>query len=292
MAYFIFLKYLRSLEEFRKNLHFKIPPKSPCANLQILGKFKNPIFNSKILFLRFRPGQPYGPLGLWPSRPRWPLSSPGPKSPLPAHVARALVASSRKYVFPFCSRLPSWSLLSRLSIKWALAVSFVFLPRRLTVAASSHRLQPPRAARPPTSRCQARSSLHALIPPLNFFHLTPHQATPPSMALRLLLPTVSPSPTPVCPSPATIKGRGAPPAITTLTPPSIARFRVRNVQPTERLLRRLFPTVARSCPTLRRPLLPPVRLTTVSSPFSLNHGEVPRTGAPFHPFSGEPPPRR
>jgi hypothetical protein len=164
-----FLKYLRSLEGIRKNPHVKIPPKSPCANFQSLGKFKNPIFNSKNLFLRFRPGQPYGPLGLWPSRPRWPLSSRGPKPPLPAHLARASVAPSRKYVFPFGSRLPSWSLLSRLSIKWARAVSFVFLPRRPTVAASSRRLRPPCAARPPTFRCQARSSLHALIPPpLNF----------------------------------------------------------------------------------------------------------------------------
>jgi hypothetical protein len=49
-----------------------------------------------------------------------------------------------------------------------------------TVATSSHRLGPPRGARP-------------------------------SMTLRLLPPAVSPSPAPVCPSPATIKGRGAPP---------------------------------------------------------------------------------
>jgi hypothetical protein len=47
---------LRSLEEFRKNHHVKIPPKSPCANFQSLGKFKNPIFNLKILLLRFQPG--------------------------------------------------------------------------------------------------------------------------------------------------------------------------------------------------------------------------------------------
>jgi hypothetical protein len=165
MAYYIFLKSLRSLEEFRKNPQVKIPPKSPCANFQSLGKFKNPIFNSKILFLRFQPGQPYGPLGLWPSRPRWPLSSHGLKPPLPAHLAHASVASLRNYVFPFGSRLLSWSLLYRLSVKWARAVSFVFLPRPPTVAASSHCLRPPCVARPPTSRCQARSSLHALIPP-------------------------------------------------------------------------------------------------------------------------------
>jgi hypothetical protein len=153
------------LEEFRKNPYVKIPPKSPCANFQSLGKFKNLIFNSKILFLHFRPDQPYGPLGLWPSRPRWPLSSRGPKPPLSAHLAHASVVSSWKYVFPLGSRLKSWSLLSHLFVKWAQAVSFVFLPRRPTVAASSRRLQPPRATRPPSSRCQARSSLHALISP-------------------------------------------------------------------------------------------------------------------------------
>jgi hypothetical protein len=44
-----FLKSLRSLEEFRKNLHVKIPPKSP-TNFQSLGKFKNPIFIRKRIF--------------------------------------------------------------------------------------------------------------------------------------------------------------------------------------------------------------------------------------------------
>jgi hypothetical protein len=41
-------------------------------------------------------------------------------------------------------------------------------PRRSTIAASPRLLRPCRAARPPTSGCQARSSLPALIPPLNF----------------------------------------------------------------------------------------------------------------------------
>jgi hypothetical protein len=53
MAYYIFLKSLRRLEEFRKNPHIKIPPKSPSINFQSLGKFKNPIFNSEILFHDF-----------------------------------------------------------------------------------------------------------------------------------------------------------------------------------------------------------------------------------------------
>jgi hypothetical protein len=220
VAYFIFLKYLRSLEEFRKNPDVKIPPKSPCANFQILGKFKNPIFNSKILFLHFWPGQPYGPLGLWPSSPHWPLSSHGPKPPLPAHLARAMVASSRKYVFPFGSRLPSWLLLSRLSVKWARAISFVFLPHWPTVAASSHRLRPSRAARPPTSRCQARSSLHALIPPLN-----PSSSRPVINGVKTITAGRFPLPRPGVPLPGHYKRvRSTPPAITTLTPPSIARF--------------------------------------------------------------------
>jgi hypothetical protein len=55
MAYYIFLKSLRDLEEFRKNPHIKIPTKSPSTNFQILGKFKNPIFNSKTLFFAFGP---------------------------------------------------------------------------------------------------------------------------------------------------------------------------------------------------------------------------------------------
>jgi hypothetical protein len=62
-----FLKSLRSLEEFRKNPDVKIPPKSPSTNFQSLGKFKNPIFNSEIIFSCFWPGRPRGPFGLWPS---------------------------------------------------------------------------------------------------------------------------------------------------------------------------------------------------------------------------------
>jgi hypothetical protein len=34
MAYFSFLKYLDSLEDFRKNPHVKFLPKSPCAIFQ------------------------------------------------------------------------------------------------------------------------------------------------------------------------------------------------------------------------------------------------------------------
>jgi hypothetical protein len=58
MAYCIFLKSLRILEEFRKNPCVKIPPKSPCANFQSLGKFKNLIFILKAFFSAFGPTSP------------------------------------------------------------------------------------------------------------------------------------------------------------------------------------------------------------------------------------------
>jgi hypothetical protein len=69
MAYYIFLKSLRILEEFRKNPHVKIPPKSPSTNFQSLGKFKNPIFNLEILFLDFGPADLAAHPASQPSKP-------------------------------------------------------------------------------------------------------------------------------------------------------------------------------------------------------------------------------
>jgi hypothetical protein len=67
MTYFIFLKYLRSLEKFRKNPHIKISPKSPPINFQSLGIFKNQNFIQKRIFpsLSAQSAQrPTGPSGL------------------------------------------------------------------------------------------------------------------------------------------------------------------------------------------------------------------------------------
>jgi hypothetical protein len=84
MAYYIFLKSWRRLEEFRKNPHLKISPKSPSTNFQSLAIIKNQIFIRKIIFLHFRPIRPNGqpaysdsrpmpPPGLRPiARPSWP----------------------------------------------------------------------------------------------------------------------------------------------------------------------------------------------------------------------------
>jgi hypothetical protein len=84
ILYYIFLKSLRSLEEFRKNPHVKISPKSPSTNFQSLAIIKNQNFIRKGIFLHFRPNRPSGqpaylasrptpPPGLRPiTRPSWP----------------------------------------------------------------------------------------------------------------------------------------------------------------------------------------------------------------------------
>jgi hypothetical protein len=111
MAYYIFLKSLRSLEEFRKNPHVKIPPKSPSTNFQSLDKFKNPIFNSEILFhlISARPT-------LWPTRPLSPASPQStsfpagrkrPTDPSSPRVGRVLTGNTFSFSnHAFLSRPP------------------------------------------------------------------------------------------------------------------------------------------------------------------------------------------
>jgi hypothetical protein len=158
MAYYIFLKSSRSLEEFRKHPHVKIPPKSP-TNFQSLGKFKNPTFNSEIPFFLFsvrptlRPTRPLAQPAHWPCRPRW------LKPSRPAHLATRRSRLCGKYVFPFGSRLPSRPPLPHLSVNRALAVS------------SLPHLQPPELARAATApRPPSATQLHVsgatgLLPP-------------------------------------------------------------------------------------------------------------------------------
>jgi hypothetical protein len=83
-----------------------------------------------------------------------------------AHSAQAALAYLPKGVFSSTLRtLAETPSLSHVTAMWGSPVSSIpFLPRRPTVA--TRRLRPPCVAQPPTSRCQARSSLHALISPL------------------------------------------------------------------------------------------------------------------------------
>jgi hypothetical protein len=128
MAYYIFLKSLRSLEEFRKNPYVKVPPKSPSTNFQSLGKFKNPIFNSEIIFPCFQPGQPCGPFGLWPSQPPGRAvpagrNSPGwPIQPARRSRLRGNMFSLSDHAFPSRSPLP------HLSVNQAPPVRFTPFP--------------------------------------------------------------------------------------------------------------------------------------------------------------------
>jgi hypothetical protein len=143
--------------------------------LNLLLQISKALVNTKIqfliqkfFFLTFGPADLAAHSTFGPASPlAWPCCPRRLKPPRPAHLARASVESSREYVFPFGSRLLSWPPLPCLSAKWGRPVSFIFLLHRPTVAAFSLRLRPPRAARPPTSRCPARYSLHALIPLLN-----------------------------------------------------------------------------------------------------------------------------
>jgi hypothetical protein len=100
MTYYIFLKSVRSLEEFRKNPHVKIPH-------NLLLQISKALVNSKIQFLI----QKFfflisARLTLRPTRPLSPASplaasSLTAESARPAHPARASVASSREICFLF-----------------------------------------------------------------------------------------------------------------------------------------------------------------------------------------------
>jgi hypothetical protein len=76
-AYYIFLNSLTRLEEFIKNPHVKIPPKSPSTNFLSLGKFKIQFLFEKNSSSEF---SPLGPAGLPTPRP-WPAGRPKPSNP-------------------------------------------------------------------------------------------------------------------------------------------------------------------------------------------------------------------
>jgi hypothetical protein len=88
MAYYIFLKSMRSLEEFRKNPHVKIPPKSPSTNFQSLAKFKNPILIRRFFFLAFGPTDLAARSAFGPAGPAGPSPLPQAKAHRPAQAAQ------------------------------------------------------------------------------------------------------------------------------------------------------------------------------------------------------------
>jgi hypothetical protein len=123
MAYFIFLKYLRSLEESRKNPHVKIPPKFPCANFQSLDKFKN-LSSSLSAQLPLPAHSAFGPAS--PAGPSTPVGQSQHCRPKPLGP-RASLVYLQKYVFFIDSRLPfSAPSLYPTADTWAPLVRFVF----------------------------------------------------------------------------------------------------------------------------------------------------------------------
>jgi hypothetical protein len=83
---------------------------------QSLGKFKNPIFNSEIIFLAFSPANLAACSASGPASPPAVPFLARLKSSRPAHLARASVASSREIRFPFQIRPSRAGRLSHVSL--------------------------------------------------------------------------------------------------------------------------------------------------------------------------------
>jgi hypothetical protein len=173
MAYYIFLKSLRSLEEFRKNLHVKIPPKSPSTNFPSHGKFKKSNFLFEKNFSSEFSLQPACPL----PQP-WPAGRPKPSNPSPAQTAQPtwpLSRSARACLWRILQKTFSssvhafsrWPLSPSVTATRAPPVSFVVSP---ALADPGQNL--PRAAAPPRRRLAPWMPLSfynspSSLPPLN-----------------------------------------------------------------------------------------------------------------------------
>jgi hypothetical protein len=150
MAYCIFLKSLRSLEEYRKNPHVQIPPKSLCAIFQSLGKIQKSNLNSEGI-----PSMKFGPIDPAFSqlvRTMWPI---------PACAALA-----------YLPKAASFSSLRSPAMTPSSSVSFVISPASADSKHTSpapHRNWSPRASQPPSLRRQSKP----LTPPPWFPLLKP-----------------------------------------------------------------------------------------------------------------------
>jgi hypothetical protein len=170
MAYYIFLKSLRSLEEFRKNPHVKISPKSPSTIFQSLVIIKNQILFRKEFCLHFRPnrpsGQPAHPASQ-PSQPhRPPLISPVGRArarPIPACAALAYLpkaVSSSSLHSPATTPSPS------VTATQASPVGFVVSPAPVNPGQNFSAPPLPRAAAPRLGCPRAFTALPQHSPPL------------------------------------------------------------------------------------------------------------------------------
>jgi hypothetical protein len=221
MAYYIFLKSLRSLEEFRKNPHVKIPPKSSSTNFPSLGKFKIQFLFEKIYFLRFQP-----------TRLSRPAHSPGlglpagPTSPAQIASPRGLSAGQPAHAFSvFCrSRFPLQFAPSRAGR--LPRISLTSGPRMSDSSPTSGRPSSPAPPPIPGHQAPLRSAPRVLS---NLYHLafiSPplipllnlSSSRPSSMSLRTLIPALTAPATSPRRSPDPYKRRATPPSFTAPLP--------------------------------------------------------------------------
>jgi hypothetical protein len=197
MAYCIFLKILRILEEFRKHHHIKISPKSPCVNFVNLGNFQNFYFIPKRIFPSFWPSQPSRSSGLCdPHGPASPGRCPSSSSSWPSTAA-----SSRQ---PTATTNP-WRADQRLTPHSIPCLNSATLPPSHPVMAGNyHRLIPPLLThRPPpllttlppilkevTSATTHHTSPFHFPPPFELKHRC-HCVSPPPLLLHRC-PTATP----------------------------------------------------------------------------------------------------
>jgi hypothetical protein len=162
MAYYIFLKSLRSLEEFRKNPHVEIPPKSPPTKFQSLAIIKKSNFYSEKNFSSLSAQN--GPAASRPVRPLSPPSPPG--APLhPGLRGLGVIARSRLF-FEFAQ--PGSYAFSLCHHHAGPTCQLRRLPR-----AARPRLKFPRAAAPRATRSPALDANQSLFTPHLYSTLNP-----------------------------------------------------------------------------------------------------------------------
>jgi hypothetical protein len=163
MAYFIFLKYLDNLEEYRKNSHVQIPSKSPCANFQICQKSEIQIKFERVLLLELGSAPVFGPTTAHFLFPSATSRSPSPhwaSNTRPAQLTLSAQPTTRRWC-PARLPPPSWGNASPHA---------AFAPLRARLIGGPH------LSSPSSSPAQARPCRHCIPPPLA---TTQHLEIPP-----------------------------------------------------------------------------------------------------------------
>jgi hypothetical protein len=190
MAYYIFLKSLRSQEEFRKNPHVKIPPKSSSTISQSPAIIKNQIIFGKEFSFAF------GPIGPAASRPARPLS-PASHRPFPLFSSRphtharpisacAALAYLPKDVSSSSLRSPATTPSPSITAKRAPTISSIFHQAPADTGHAAASLDHPA---PPSLYLEMLSQ--GVYSPAMIPELTPSLTTPPTFnGVNALTPSV------------------------------------------------------------------------------------------------------